>query len=189
VKNATFYEHLLKLDHWDGLRLATAQMIISSSAANDHLAGGDILRMANNIVKFKNLQTSPAIGQRKRKRIRLLTLSMDDFITSPKRFMMNFLNFVLGSEHGAYDAIPIGLRRKVAEQVADGNKRMKQNIEDGLISGRHVTQGTHEDEKEELERLLREDSVLGPILSEIEKLVNEALRESRQFISRTPGSG
>lgn len=44
MKNATFYEHLLKLKPLDGLRLATAHMIIASSASNKfHLAGGKSL--------------------------------------------------------------------------------------------------------------------------------------------------
>ncbi|KAL7525342.1 hypothetical protein ACHAXR_000962, partial [Thalassiosira sp. AJA248-18] len=171
MKNATFYEHLLKLNHWDGLRLATAQMVIASSSANKHLAGGDILRLANNLIKFENIRTSPSIPLEQRKELHLLTLSMDDYIDSPKTTTMNFLNFVLGSND---TIVSSSLRSKMAEDMANSGKKKKGNS--------HVTQGKHED-KEELRQLLQEDSVLGPILSEVEILVQDALEKSAKLAS------
>mmetsp|Transcript_8961 Transcript_8961/g.16417 ORF Transcript_8961/g.16417 Transcript_8961/m.16417 type:complete len:921 (-) Transcript_8961:271-3033(-) len=172
MKNATFYEHLLKLDHWDGLQLATAQMIISSSFANKHLAGGDILRMANNLIKFQNLLTSPSIPREQRENLHLLTMSMDDYIASPKNVTMKFLDFVLGSDDAV---VSTDLRMKAAEGQERGVKRSQ--------NGNHVTQGKHDD-REELRQSLRDDSVLGPILSEVEILVNEALDQSDEQVHR-----
>ena len=116
MENATFYEHLLKLNHWDGLRLATAQMIISSSFANEYLAGGDILRMANNLIKFENLLTSPSIPHEERDNLHLLTISMDDYITSPKNTTMKFLDFMLGCD----DTI---VSRRLRTKAAEGERR------------------------------------------------------------------
>ncbi|KAL3763699.1 hypothetical protein ACHAWU_008021 [Discostella pseudostelligera] len=169
--SATFYEHLLKLNRFDGLRLATAQMVISSSAANGHLAGGDILRMGQNILQFENLlmllsSSSTALipsKMTKRRKFHLLTLSMDDY-TGIKNTTIRFLDFVFG-DHG----VPRELRVKGAEDFESSSNRSKK--------GQHVTLGKHGD-REELIQSLRDDSVLGPVLSEIEVLVEDALRKS-----------
>ena len=92
LENATFYEHIMNLNRLDGLRLATAQMVISSSTANNHLAGGDILRMGQNILQFENLRallSSPSaplstIPMIERSSFHLLTLSMEDYMASAK---------------------------------------------------------------------------------------------------------
>lgn len=44
-----------------------------------------------------------------------------------------------------------------------------------------MTQGKHED-REELRQALQDDAVLGPILREIEILVNAALVESEELV-------
>ena len=171
LTSATFYEHLLKLNRFDGLRLATAQMVISSSAANGHLAGGDILRMGQNILQFENLRMLLSLSSTaltpskitKKEKFHMLTLSMDDY-TDIKNITIQFLDFVFG-DHG----VPRELRVKGAEDFGSNNNRSKK--------GQHVTLGKHDD-REELIQSLRDDSVLGPVLSEIEVLVEEALRKS-----------
>ncbi|KAL7544488.1 hypothetical protein ACHAWF_007867, partial [Thalassiosira exigua] len=164
LHNATFYEHLLELDRWDGLRLATAQMIVASSRANQNRAGGDVLRMANNVVKFENLRTSPSIPRGQRDRLRLLTVSMDDYIVSTKNATMEFLDFVLGRNDSAVSS---RLRRKVAKRASKGREKTS-----------HVTTGKHKS-KDKLRRQLQDDPVFGPILSEVELLVDEAVKKSK----------
>lgn len=147
-------------------------MIIASSAANKGLAGGDVLRMAQNLVKFQDLLTSPSIPRKQQENMYLLTISMDDYMKSMKNATLHFFDFVLGSD----DAVVSNeLRLKVAEEWA-ANKEKKGN------KGPHVTQGKHED-KDELKQMLRDDAVLGPILGEIEMLVNEALAQSEEVLS------
>ena len=103
LKNATFHQHLMTLDRWDGLRLATAQMTISSSAracdeySRCYLAGGDILRMAQNIIKFQNLRKSTSIPRKQRLKFHVLTTSMEEHIASPGNNTLRFLDFVLAA--------------------------------------------------------------------------------------------
>ncbi len=184
LENATFYEHLMKLNRIDGLRLATAQMVISSSAANGHLAGGDILRMGQNILKFENLRTllsssstvlpPTEVMMTNRGKFHLLTLSMEDYTASVKNTTLQFLDFVLGADgnnnNTASIAVSRGLRVKAAEDIEQRSVRSKKGV--------HFTLGKHDD-REELIQTLRDDSVLGPVLNEIEILVEEALRRSK----------
>ena len=179
LENATFYEHIMHLNRLDGLRLATAQMVISSSVANNYAAGGDILRMGQNILQFENLRTLlsstsgplSTIPMIERSSFHLLTLSMEDYLASEKNITLKFLNFVLGDDGHNNTAVlvPKYLRVKAADEFESSNTSSK--------NGPHTTQGKHDD-REELIQSLREDSALGPVLSEIEVLVDRALRKS-----------
>ena len=185
LENATFYEHLMNLNRMDGLRLATAQMVISSSAANGHLAGGDILRMGQNILKFENLRTllSPSstvlppneVMMTNRSKFHLLTFSMEDYTANIRNATLQFLDFVLGVDDynnntASMIAVSKRLRVKAAEDIEQRSVRSKK--------GNHFTLGKHSD-REELIQSLRDDSMLGPVLNEIEILVEDALRKSK----------
>ena len=172
MSNATFYEHLMQLNHWDGLRLATAQMLISSSRANGYLAGGDILRMANNIIKFQNLLTSPSVPAAQRENTHLLTIAMENYMARPGKVFGDLINFVLGRND---TIVSQDLRADAAQ--ARANKQAKPPRKP---SG-HVTQGKHKD-RELLRLALREDSVLGPILTEVEILVNKSIDKNQELV-------
>ena len=161
LKDATFYEHLMKLDQSDGLRLATAQMTVASGEANKHLAGGDILRMANNIVRFQALQ------EIHKSNVHVLTVSMDDFIKDMETNTLKFLDFVFGDRN---DSIPREIR--LAEAKLEGEKyERKKN------KSHHITQSNNNRKvaKGELKEMLKMDKHLGPVLNLTETLVNEAL--------------
>ncbi len=175
LRNLTFYEHLMTLDKWDGLRLATAQMIVASSKANHYRAGGDILRMANNLIRFKLLQSSStdSIPKEKREKVLLLTMSMGEYMSNTKEYMINFHEFIFGRGN-------VTVSR---EQIVNAAQKRVSNVEKTKAKGtQHVTSGKHDD-KDELKARLRHDPILGPILNETEVLVNDALRRSRQFLS------
>ena len=154
-------------------------MVISSSVANNYAAGGDILRMGQNILQFENLRTLlsstsgplSTIPMIERSSFHLLTLSMEDYLASEKNITLKFLNFVLGDDGHNNTAVlvPKYLRVKAAEEFESGTIRSKNRP--------HMTQGKHDD-REELIQSLREDSALGPVLSEIGVLVDRALRKS-----------
>lgn len=162
LRNATFYEHLLKLSDRDGLRLATAQMIIASSEANQYLAGGDILRMANNVVKFQSLQQLPQSN------VQLLTVSMDDFIKNTKEGTMEFLDFVFGEKD---NAITKEMRLEAAQRQEEKYLKLKKRG-----SSKHLTQDEKKGKRKALRGMLKMDQRLGPILNLTEILVNEALQ-------------
>lgn len=177
LNNATFHQHLLKLDRRDGIRLATAQMMISSSARackdrtdrKCYLAGGDILRMAQNIIKFENLRTSTSIPRKQRSKFRVLTTSMEEHIASPSNNTLQFLNFVVGGSSSS--SLPRELLYEAAMDFERSSTRVKSKAKPDM----HVTQGKHDD-REVLHQYLRDDDVFGPVLIEIEKLVDRALR-------------
>jgi len=168
MRNATFYEHLLELDSWDGLRLATAQMIAASGDANNYLAGGDVARMANNIVKFKELRRYMPSD------VEVLTLSTEEFIKSAANSTMKFIDFVFGANN---TIISREKRWEAALSQQKGFDKMKKS------SSSHITQGTTRDEKKKkLKELLHSDEDLAPILKLTERLVNEALSASLQVV-------
>ena len=162
LENATFYEHLLNLDKYDALRLATAQMTVASSQANKYLAGGDILRMANNIVRFQNIQKSP------KSNVQVMTVAMGDFITDTANATMKVLDFVFDDD------------KKITHEmrVIAAELRAKKYVQKSKSD--HVTQGNAEvvESKEELRHMLKNDELLGPVLNLTETLVNEALAAS-----------
>ena len=154
--NSTFYEHLRLLSPWDGLRLSTSQMIISSSASNNHLAGGDILRMTNNIIQFERLQALQSVPESHRENVQLMAINMDDYMLNIRRTTMNLLNYIFGADESVVSS---GLRTSIAiSQEKEKNPH-------------HSTQGKY-DNREKLKEMLRHDSILGLILNETERLVN-----------------
>jgi len=165
LTNATFYEHLLKLDKADALRLATAQMTIASSAANRYLAGGDLLRMANNIIKFEDMQASSS-------NIKVLSMPMGDFITDTKNATMKFIDFVFGDDK----KITHEMRSNLAEQRAAKYKNKKASNSHVMSNNASLTES-----KEGLRQMLENDKHLGSILNLTEVIVNEALSLNTQM--------
>jgi hypothetical protein len=166
LRNANFLDHLMNYDPPEGLRLATAEMMIQGF--NN---GGDILRMANNIIKLKQAQVklnnSPAY-QATNRELQIYTMSLDDFISQPTISALNFFNFVL-------DSSPVPQSRK--EDVA---YKYWQHYATKMDSGNpnirnHITHNKKSSDKEYLMEYLRQDSVFGPSLSRIELLVEAAL--------------
>ena len=162
LTNATFYEHLLKLDKEDALRLATAQMTVASGAANKHYAGGDILRMANNIIRFQNIQASSS-------NVQVMSLGMGDFITDTKEATLKFLNFIFGDD----EKITYEMRLQAATDRAKAYEKQSKH-------SHHITSSNSKvaESKEVLRQMLKSDKHLGSILNLTEVLVNEALSMS-----------
>ena len=195
--NSTFYEHLLELDPGEGLRLATAQMVAASGYANRHKAGGDIARMANNIVKLKELQSyMPS-------EVEVLTLSTEEFITTTANSTMKFLDFVFGanntiiSRKKRWEAARLrekqfekksGKRRdsEIGSNMSPRKNAREEKRKQSLKKkASHFTQSITQEEKEtkeSLKKLLHSDKDLAPILKLTESLVNEALSASAKVV-------
>ena len=158
----TFYEHLLDLDKFDGLKLATAQMVAASGMSNGYWAGGDVLRMANNLIRFKRLQEASTPNNK----IEVLTVTMGDFIKNMSNGTYDFLNFILGEDD---TTIPKEKLREAALGQEEKYAKKKNRA--------HVTQTNEEDQrvKSDLKERLRGDPDLSFILNVTEELVNEAL--------------
>ncbi len=162
LENANFLDHLMNFDPPEGLRLATAELMIEGFRN-----GGDLLRMANNIIKLKQAQmklnTSPEYQGRN---IQVYTMSLDSFIAQPAVSALNFFDYVLESS-------PVPQQRK-----EDAAYRYLQHYNDKRNSSNHITHKNSDDE-EQLMEYLRHDYVFGPSLSRIELLVEAALMEGQ----------
>jgi type II secretory ATPase GspE/PulE/Tfp pilus assembly ATPase PilB-like protein len=122
--------------------------------------------MANNIVKFKELQSYMPSD------VEVLTLSTEEFIKSAGNSTMKFLDFVFGANN---TIISREKRWEAALSQQKGFDKMKKR------SSSHITQSSTTEEKEnkeKLKELLHSDKDLAPILKLTESLVNEALSAS-----------
>ena len=169
LRSANFLNHLLNLDAPEGLRLATAELMIQGDGN-----GGDILRMANNMIKLRQAQVraaaNPEVSARG-KELQVYTAALDDFIADPERAALNFLDFVFRDAGGEQRA-PRARREEVAREYA-------RRYREGREENPHVTHGKREDAAQLTEYLLH-DPTFGPPLSRIERLVEMSLGESRE---------
>ncbi len=167
LRNANFLNHLMNYDPPEGLRLATAQMMIQGF--NN---GGDILRMANNIIKLKQAQIkldNNVSYQGKKRMLQIYTMSMDDFISQPTISALNFFNFVLDT----LPPVPQSRKEDAAYRYWQHYAEKMNNSDPNIRS--HVTHNRKSIDKEYLMEYLRHDSVFGPSLSRIELLVEASL--------------
>ena len=177
LEHANQFEHLMNLDPPDGLRLSTAELTIQG-----HENGGDLLRMANNILKLKQaekiVQNSWMVNNRE---FQVYTLSLDDFITQPGKSALDFLNFVFDDNHhhqaGYGDDAVVTLRQKEAAAI-----KYEQTYLAKKEGSRHITDGKASN-KEQLKEYLRRDPVFGPPIQKIETLVETALADSRSPVA------
>lgn len=165
LQNANLLEHLLNLDPPEGVRLATSEMMIQG-----YNNGGDILRMANNIIKLKQAQMKYAQQYQtddidnNYRGLHIYTMSLDDFIARPAESAHRFFDFVLDSKNTA-----------LHDRIDTASRSYWQHYNDKkLDNSNHITHGKAGD-GELLKEYLRQDSVFGPTLHKIELLVQAAL--------------
>jgi len=121
-----FYTHLLNLPPTQGLLLATTYLLLGH--------GGDILRMANNIIKLRQLQLLERQihylkhqheETHERNKVQVLTMSMDHFILHPKEATMQFLNFISSSNSAKNrDGGGVKLTLQEKEEIATRYEQM-----------------------------------------------------------------
>jgi len=164
LENEVFEGHLHQLNPVEGLRLSISQMMIRGGGQM-LLPGGDLLRMANTIIKLRALQSTH--------RFTLVTVSMDDFLSDPAKFTATYLNFLLGN-----NTQPICPRANCAQKIKRIAKEFEQKYQKMSNKGSsHVTTGRHSSDRDKLKDSLKNDPLFGPILDRIEGLVNEALMD------------
>ena len=160
LETADYYDHLRTLDRMEGLVLATAHLMRGRL--------GDITRMANNIVKFQQLQQleiQAKIAQHNlgaEKRIQVLTLAMDRFIQQPKETAKKFLDFILT------DKSMTEVKERIAAQYEnDYMSKVDKGDSNHIASKRN--------DSFMLEASLREHEFFGRILAKVERVVGDAL--------------
>lgn len=178
LKTEAYEGHLQQLDPIDGLRLSTSQMMIRGGG-EILIPGGDLLRMANTIIKLREMQLYQEQYGNHRHRFIVDTVSMDDFISDPETFTSRYLNFLLGNNTNL-----ICPGRSCQQRIEMTSKSFGKKYATMKEKGSsHVTTGTHTD-KEMMKNALKQDPILGPVLDRIEGLVSEELLKSNELKRR-----
>ena len=186
-----FYQHLLHLPPADGLILATTYLMLGH--------GGDILRMANNIIKLRQLQTLErqihlqahtlaTFNNEAKRKVQVLTMSMDNFIRQPKESTIQFLEFIsLGNNDvllsvkekeeiaTRYEEMYYGKVTAGDEHITSLLSKPKKMMSDGNIIEEEETMVVMSDTVAVLEQSLRENVLWGRVLGNIANLVEESL--------------
>jgi len=171
LKQSNFLSHLINYDPPEGIRLSTAQMMIQG-----YNYGGDILRMAHNIIKWKETSNRVRFGEEyvaARKELQVYTMSLDDFISDPAGSALRFFDFVFEGATAA--EVTHEEKWEVAQMYAE---YYRQKMVESGRSG-HVTHNNNKrGDPTALKEYLRHDPVYGPPLSKIEKLVEVSLLDT-----------
>lgn len=166
LQNQYLYKHLSELDPSLGVQLSTLHMMTQV------VTGGDITRMASNIVKLNDLKHSVArsnalhhlaTGNPNDELIQVMSLSTDDFIVDPNGMARRFIDFCFGNT--VSDEIKTGIAQHYEQSYMD------------LKSGSHVTHTRGNTDV--LKEALRADTLFGRVLCNLENVVEQALAESR----------
>lgn len=173
LQSATYYAHLRNMNFSQGVLLSAAQSTIQV-APN---AGGDVFRMANNIVKLRDLQLNISSSTKPETRgdgnndpqLLVMSTSMENWITDPKGSAMKVLEFAFGLDSMV---VSTKLKREASRRYANTYTHLKKDKHYN-----HVTHGRHNN-SEELKNVLRKNAEFGPSLARIEALVEEALGAS-----------
>ena len=136
------------------------------------VTGGDITRMASNIINLNNLKhyisRSNALHHVTNQNpneelIQVTSLSIDNYIGDPKFLAQIFIEFFFG------DTIDDKIKNNIALKYEQSYLSLK--------SGSHVTHT--KDNIQTLKESLRSDPLFGRVLGNIETIVEQALVDSR----------
>lgn len=181
-KQWSYYTHLRHLDPRKALALATTHMMIQG------ISGGDILRMANNLVKLKQVQqledhirTSQHMmaPEPHERMIQVISFSMAEFTREPYASTLRFLDFALENAVSpeVKERIAGEYERAYNEKLKGGNEHITADKEILNGMGQNIV-----DQKASLTGFLRRHPLFGRVLGNVERLVNDALRDSGSTI-------
>ena len=187
-----YYTHLRHLDPRDALAMATGHMLIQG------ITGGDIVRMANNVVKLDQvmyLEDQIRSSSRRRRQhndnnivpddnndkkedermIQVMTMSMEEFTHEPYAATMRFLDFALegSSSSTVKEQIAVEYEKSYNDKIKKGDKH--------ITNDKSITNGGDiniAEKKEEMIEYLRKHRLFGRVLGNIERLIDDALEKS-----------
>lgn len=188
--HTTFYDALRGLEPYDGLRLATIQLLLADNVES----GGDLLRMANNAVRLSEWQRQQQTERQKdewpgsdssssHKKL-LLTFHMSDWLQNytesavrASEFLIEDLFVPVGKSGGGMDTIVDASEKHsfsqgVASLMVGWLEERKAKATKYITQ--HITQNVWDhDVREKMMVKLANDDLLGPILQKIRIIVNE----------------
>lgn len=164
MENATFYEHLRKLDSIEGLRMATADKI------------NNIVLMAVDLIQFKRVRELVKASNPNHINgdMEVKTISMDDFIHQPGRSMYQVYDFVFKDL--------LSEETKISRSNTYEQSYLSQRESNHYINN-HITYGKF-DNTAALIEYLRGEPIFGPPLTKIEALLDEILYEESVGMER-----
>ena len=188
-RRQSYYKLLRTLPPTDGVRLAAAQFLI---AKGQRSAGGDLLRMTNNIMRLGAAGTRDG-DNRTITDLRILTIPMGQLIEDMKGTTLKIVDLILGDKsdvcedahasnagvHANADANEIhgGMiedkrtRIELAKIIANDMDKMYKQATHSHFEN-HVTQGSMDHvQRQEIKGMLELDPVLGPVLLQIRSIV------------------
>ena len=187
-----YYQGLQSLTTSDALRLATLQLLVSKGGP-----GCDLLRMANNVVRFDEWQTEMLQNQQNKLQFRknnnvIMTLTMNQDWT-PEKYegsLVRVTEFVLNDlrvldDDTANNNTTVSKPQQKSLLLASAKEDLVSKVQSNAMKKRkqsfrnrqtqHITgyKLTHE-QKQELMMELEKDPLLGPILTRIRKIIDTA---------------
>ena len=205
LHNSSFYDHLTHLNQYDGLRLATAQMILSAGYMTGSWdrnnkgqifpdknsivpAGADILRMGNNIIKLNQLlefqhtkrEEMSAVSSFLHANATKLGSTNEELIGDFQLLTMEMSQWMSNPYESTMKVVDFIFENSISAQEKHSIAKSYQETYRSKISAgtsNHITTGKSygSDKKEELVAMMRGDDSLAPILDEVEKLVNDVM--------------
>ncbi|KAL3773387.1 hypothetical protein ACHAW5_010993 [Stephanodiscus triporus] len=181
----SYYTHLRHLDPESALSMATTHMM------GQGMTGGDIVRMANNVVKLRQAMqledqirlSRHVVPDAKGRMIQVMTLSMEEFTREPRAATIRFLDFALG------DSSPRDVKERIAAEYESSYRAKVREGNEHITNDKEITNGKYGgdvnivEKREDLEGFLRHHDLFGRVLGNIERLINDALLESRRNFS------
>ena len=176
----SYYTHLRHLDPESALSMATTHML------GQGMTGGDIVRMASNVVKLKQVMmledqvrlAKHVVPDESSRMIQVMTLSMEEFTREPRAATIRFLDFALA------DSSPPEVKERIASEYEMSYIEKVKKGDEHITADKKITNGKYGgdmnivEKKESLEMFLREHELFGRVLGNIERLINVALLES-----------
>jgi hypothetical protein len=176
----SYYTHLRHLDPESALSMATTHML------GQGMTGGDIVRMASNVVKLRQVMmledqvrlAKHVVPDESSRMIQVMTLSMEEFTREPRAATIRFLDFALA------DSSPPEVKERIASEYEMSYIEKVKKGDEHITADKKITNGKYGgdmnivEKKESLEMFLREHELFGRVLGNIERLINDALLES-----------
>eukprot|EP00040_Diaphanoeca_grandis_P006357 m.37109 g.37109 ORF g.37109 m.37109 type:complete len:366 (-) comp17572_c0_seq1:24-1121(-) len=158
---STFHQALLTLSPEDGLRLEACRALIMASNRTSKRTGGDVLRMAANSLRLRSLGD------------RLFTTRTSEWLGSPSIPTRAIVNFAFQNS-----SVPVSRFEKHISAVCDGMEnsfsRLKNPSKDTRSKFPIVKKSSHmthkllsNEQRASMQRLLKADSTLGPVLERV----------------------
>ena len=179
----SYYDVLQSLPLFDGLRLATAQLLIADNSES----GMDLLRLSNNIIRLQEWSagtttrrtttaaTNGATGSTSNNSLLTVSMTMmtnnnNATTTTMEEGVTDIVDFLF-RDRMVNSTARIKMAKYIGYKMSNDYKRKKESK-----TNNHFTEGKLTlDERHGIKKRLENDPILGPILLKLRKIVERGL--------------